>query len=548
MYKKLLCLLLALLLVLGSFVACDLGKDDDEDEDDEREERDDEDDEKDNKDDEDENPDGGDLIDGNWEALDFGDATLTISVSINDPNQVTFKNAGLYTKGPDKATTETVPKKVLARNKKVAEDLNIKVQFQMTDWTYSEILAHLEQLVSGDPDDAPDIYNNDIYAMVRGMMSGYLWNITNPGLDQNGKEVKSYFDFNNECWYKEYMDGTSFDKNKQYLLAGDYNIDIIRFAWVFFVNIELWDATYGSLQESGGWGYNTYESVCAYIDDTHDWFFQEVIALAALGHVDGAGGTADKTDVNDDKIGLCINNLSPRIFTMGSGVSIFEWTKNGKESKPGVGTPSLVTDTSDLVVLGQKYTELYNSKGVLPLPDSVIESTTKFMDGKIIMTMAELGEMESAEMRNTKFRRGILPFPRYSREVDITTVVHDQAEVTAILNNAKSFNMASAYMQYINEMSVDILDTYYEEVLKFKYNDSQGARDMIDVVHESIDTPFELLMQSYICGTAGTTHIYEYFYSDARHNKTSFKSNYDNVRGTLQTELDTILQVFAKLQ
>ncbi len=501
--------------------------------------------------------DGGDVVDGDegydgtWESMDFGGETLTVSVSINDPNQVTFKNAGIYTKGPDNASTsEPIQKKVLARNKKVAKDLDITLEYQETNLGYSSILAHIEQLVSGDAEDAPDIYNNDIYALTRAMMNGYLWNVTDPGLDAKGDKVKSFFDFNHEAWYKEYMEGATFHKDKQYLLVGDYNVDIIRFAWVFFVNIDAWDATFGGFDVEGGeWGYNTYESACEYIDETGDWYFDEVIALAGIAHNDAGGSKRGATDINDAQIGLCLNNLSQRIFSQGSGVSFFEWTKDGKACAPGEGTPAFVVDTTDLVALSQKYTELYNAGGVLNI-DAVLDSTTKFIEtGKIVMSMAELGEMESEQMRDTAFERGILPFPRYSRNVEnITTVVHDQAEVTAILNNARSFNMASAFMQYVNEESVEILDIYYEEVLKFKYNESRGARKMIDVVHDSVQNPFESVMQPYLCGAAGATQLHQYFYRDAAGKMTKFKSNYDGARGTLQTQLEKSLAEFANLQ
>ena len=127
-------------------------------------------------------------------------------------------------------------------------------------------------------------------------------------------------------------------------------------------------------------------------------------------------------------------------------------------------------------------------------------------------------------------------------------MVHDQAEVTAILNNARSFNMASAFMQYVNEESVEILDIYYEEVLKFKYNESRGARKMIDLVHDSVQSPFESVMQPYVCSTAGATQLHEYFRKDAVGKMTKFKSNYDGARGTLQTQLEKSLAEFEKLQ
>lgn len=210
------------------------------------------------------------------------------------------------------------------------------------------------------------------------------------------------------------------------------------------------------------------------------------------------------------------------------------------------------TDTEPLVSLGEKYTELYNTKGVLGSGIAVKDSTTLFMDGKIVMSMAELGEMESEQMRNAPFKRGILPFPRYNRAYTdgVNTVVHDQAEVTAILNTASNFALTSAYMQYINEESTEILDVYYEEVLKFKYNESRGARKMIDMVHDSIDSPFDSVMSINLYNRAigNSTHLYTSFQQDAINNRNStFVSTYEKQREALQTALDQMIADFEKL-
>ena len=499
--------------------------------------------------------DGGEKGDA-WSNLDFKGDTLSVSVSINDPFQTTFQNSAVYMKGPDNAaTSEPVQKKVLARNKKVCDDLNIKIDYQETDWRYDEVLPHLEMLVGGAAEDAPDVYNNDILGLFRAMMNGYLWNITSPGSDAKGNEVKSYFDLDHECWYKEYMEGATFSKDKQYILIGDFNIDIVRFAWVFFVNIDRWDATFSTLSEDDGWGFNTYESLCEYIEDTQDWFYDDVIALADIAHVDGATGVMDKTDKTDEQIGIALNALSSRLFTYGSGYSIFEWTKNGKAVAQGEGVPSMITDTTNLGMVGDKFTEMYNAKGVLPFRDveltSTLDSTIHFMDGKTIMATANLGEMESQQMRAVKFKRGILPYPRYSRDIEnITTVVHDQAEVSVILNNAKNFSMASAYLQYVNEESIEILDFYYEEVLKFKYNDSKGARKMIDMVHDTVTTPFEALMALYLYSEAGVKPLHDLvFVPDSVNNRQStLRSKWAEVRDTLQSELEEMYAKFLKLE
>ncbi len=498
---------------------------------------------------------GGELIDGNWAGLDFKDATLTVSVSVNNPTEVGFKNAGVYTRGPDTPSQETVQKKVLARNKKVADDLNVTLEYQTTDFDYDLILYHLETLVYGDPTDAPDIYNNDVYSLAQAMLNGYLWNVTDPGLDGNGNEVTGYFDFSHEAWYKEYMEGATFSKDKQYLLAGDYNIDIMRFAHVLLVNTDLFDATFSGLTEADGWGFNTYESACKFIEDTGRWFYDDMIALSAIAHNDAGGSTIGKTDINDAQIGLCLNDLASRVVISGSGVSAYEWTKNGKKCAPGEGKPAFVTDTTNLVKLGFKYTELYNAKGVIGGGSlSAVDSVQLFMEGQTVMTLATLGEMETEQLKNTRFTRGILPFPRYSSELDgITAVVDDSAEVDCILGNTSSFAMASAFLQYVNELSSEVLDAYYEDVLKIEYDDdSKGARAMIDLVHDTVDSPFDSVMSDSVfaqAGEYGEKQLYQYFEDDAMANRSStITSAYDIIRGALQARLEIMLAKFRKMQ
>ena len=534
--KKLVCLLLVFVMLFASLVACGDGSN---------------------------IGDGGEKGD-NWANLDFGGATLTVSVSKNDPDETTFQNSAVYMKGPDNAgTAEPVQKMVLERNNKVCTDLDMKIEYQETNWRYNQVLADLEKLVAGAAEDAPDVYNNDMRPLYNAMLNGYLWNITNPGKNTDGSDVKSYFEFDHECWYKEYMEGATFSKDKLYILVGDYNIDIVRWAFVLFVNVDRWDATFGGYDEDHAYGaFRTYEDAATFIEATSDWYYDDIIALAGAAHIDGANQNGI-ADLEDEQIGILLNALSPRLFTYGSGYSIFEWTKNGKTVGECEGVPSLITDTTDLAAVGEKFTQLYNAKGVYNYPSWDVTSSeacvNDFIDGKALMATATLGEMESSAMRGGNVKtRGILPYPRYSDAIDhMTTIVHDQAEVSVILNNAKSFALASAYLQYVNEESTEILDFYYEDVLKFKYNDSRGARKMIDLITDNVTSPFEALLNLDVSSKAGATgyasstikHMFEFFEADAKANRAStLRSKYDAQRGAMQTALEGLYAKFNTLE
>ncbi|MBO7170475.1 MAG: hypothetical protein J6W28_04775 [Clostridia bacterium] len=542
--KKILCLFLAVFLLCASLVACN---------------------------DSVEPIDGGDK-NGDWKNLDFGGATLTVSIANNETKKVTFQSASVYTKGPDNAaTSEPVQKKVLARNKKVCDDMNMTVAYQQTNWVNGEgesILSQLEKLVAGDAADAPDVFNNSCGSMFQGMLNGYFWNVTNPGRDAAGNVVKNYFDLAHECWYSAYMDGATLSKDKQYILVGDYNIDIVRWAWVLFVNIDRWDATFGSFtEEDGYYNFRNYEAACDFIADTQDWFFDDLIALGDIAHTDGTdqAGQKDKADLTDEQIGVFLSPMASFLFSYyGTGCSVFSWTKNGKAVEECEGVPSMTDDVSTLVEAGMKFTELYNAKSVYNFPfwswTAEQDCVKEFMNDKAIMATGTLGELESPEMRNTSFKRGILPPPRYGRAAsDLITIVGTMAEVSAILNNAKSFALASAYLQYVNEESTEILDFYYEDVLKFKYNESPGARKMIDLITDSVASPCEKLLSLTVSRRAGSEgHLTDkikdvevFFLIDAQKNNpntSTVRSSYDAQRDVMQAALEEIYANFEQLE
>lgn len=518
MKKRILCLVLAVFMLAGCLVACnDTGGGE---------------------------VDGGDK-NGDWANLDFKDARLNVTVSKNQDDEVSFRPGNIYTKGPDSAdTAEAVPKKVLARNKKVAEDLNINLVYETVDLAYHEIMPYLELLmVQGVGEESPDVFHNDIYGMLQAMLNGYLWNVSDPG-----KDIKSYFDFDHACWYKEYMEGATFNKDKMYLLAGDYNLDIIRYAWVIFVNTWLWDSTFADSD------YGKYEQMCEHVDLTGDWFYDDIVLLSGMAHNDEGGDVSEKADKNDAQIGLVADGNIDRCFTYGSGLTMLEWTKNSKACAPGEGTPSFIgqDDIGEIVTVGNWVVDVFNATGVLTFISADNSRTAHldlFMDGKAVMGVMKLGEMESERMRSVKFKRGILPFPRYDlyKTKNFTTVVHDQAEVDSILITASSFATASAFLQYVNEESEDVLDTYYEDVLKFKYNDSRGARKMIDIVRETTASPLDTVVLNRLFGQATNNVIYDYFLEDAKVDRDcTFSSTYAGIRDSLQTTLESMLADFNK--
>ncbi len=475
--KKLICLLLALSCLLCCFVACD---NDDGGIDD-----------------------GGDRVGDSWDGVDFGGSTVKVSVSANQGYEVTYPPGDIYTKGPDAVTTDEVQKKVLARNKKVEDMLNLTVKYTTTDLRYDEVLPHIEQLVRGASEDAPDIYSNDMYGLDRAMMAGYLWNVKNPGTDMNGNEVKNYFDFTYDGWNYEFMKGCTFDQNKLYILAGDYFLDLIRMAWVLYVNVNMFNENGEAL------GYGDINAFYEYVE-SGIWDFDSLTYMCKRIWQDN-GTVRNAADKNDGRIGLAINHTSDWVFLASTGVQTFYQDENYvPRVMEDTNTFSQVADAVRTIMAGSVDMAATTTTGAgIFFEREVLSSTEYFFDGNFLFAVSVLGELESTAMRGIEFQKGLAPVPKWNeqRQESYHTMVHNQVELGAILNNAASFGRASAYMQALNEESRDVLHEYYEKGLKFKYNEDKGIRSMIDLVYSSIDAPFSFEVANLIGANATMTLV-----------------------------------------
>lgn len=467
------------------------------------------------------------------DGVDFDKQKFVIDISVNQDTEQTFPAADKYTRGPDSLTntSDEVEKKIFNRNAEVARRLNLDVSYTETDVAVGNSLEIIEKYFLAA--DAPDVFNNDQYDIIHAMLLGYLWNVLDPTV---GDEVyTSYFDFTHECWRWDFMEGTTMDPQKVYAVAGDYFIDLVRFSFVIYVNNDLFNSTfqdvfgdiimlYGAVQE-GEWDY---AALAYYIENG----FRDT------------GTTPGVADKEDSVVGLASSTLMERSFSWTNGLSVVQ--KNEK-----TGTWEIPETNQQLTDFASKYSDMYNTTGLYRTSD-VLEATTLFLNGNVLFTVSMLGEMESDAVRGTDFKKGILPIPKYDMELQdkYHTLVHDQAEVGCILGNAKDFTASSAYLQLINELSVEVLQEYYETNLKVKLVDNKETREMIDLVHDNIDSPFDSILGrhivsgSFIPGATTGDEIYNMVQNDAANQTNTFASTYANNLNRWRSNLNILLKLF----
>ena len=449
---KIISLLLALVCLMGALVACN---------------------------DDDVVIDGGNRGEnGNWDSVDFKGQKVNFCISVNQYDECTFPAANIYTKGPDTAGSNEVAREVLARNAAAAKDLGVEIVYSTKDLTYNKILEDVRAIVQTASKTSPDIYNNDMYGLSRCMIDGLLWNVKDPG-----DEVKNYLNLNAEGFYTEFMKGCTFDQNKVYLVAGDYFIDMIRMAWVVYVNNDIFTANINSMPS---WCLSVNEFYAFVRDGAWDLDLASEISAAVFSdkNMDGIAQNTDNT------VGLAINSVTSWITSAASQITLFYQDENDGLK------PKVMQDTVDYQKVADRYVEMLESRGVCMAPtgstNSVLECTKYFLDGNVLFAYSRLGELEAEDVRNFNASKGLVPLPKWNQneQLEYHTPVHDQAEIGCILNTAKAFSAASALMQYLNEESEKVVYAYYEKGLKFKYNDDKNTRDMMDIVRYTTDSAF----------------------------------------------------------
>ncbi len=416
-----------------------------------------------------------DVDEGLWYSeLDFGGQTLNVSQSINTwTTDNSIDNAAKYTRGPSQAgNTDKVLNLCYDRNKEVAQLLNVKIRYTETNYRYNEINPYLDTLTMQSRSPF-DLIINDVIAVVPAALKGQLYNL-------KSAEEQNYLNLSHSSWYQDYMNGLTLDENKIYAVAGDYFIDVLRSAHCLYLNTEQFET---HLNQS----YPT-------LDDFFDmiasgqWTYDEFNTLINDGFVTTTGNTSATLD--DECIGfLCASGAGRFPFGFATDIEMIQ-----KDAK---GNYTVNQDITDLSTFAESLNNIYENAGTLIANNQSVNFRQAFTEGNVLfLNTYWLGDLEFSSFQAMEKKAPIV-YPKWRLEQkNYKTWVHDSAELGYIPVNSANFTAMSAYLQLINEKSVPILSEYYEYTLKFKRNTQPGAVKMIELIHDTITSPFD----QFICG------------------------------------------------
>lgn len=423
-------------------------------------------------------------------------------------------NSNFLIEGTGETDGGLVNDAVLERNIQVEELLGVELEFTQIDLAYNAVAADIRRFTTSGTDEY-DLVINDIYAYAELLIEGNFRNV----LDED-----CVFDFERPYWYKDYMDDLRLMDGYQYVLAGDYFIDILRDAHLLLLNKQIYLDHYNRKADE------LYDVVTNF-----EWTYEKMNEIISDMYVDkNLNGTKDK----GDQFGF----MEPEFWGGSIPFSVS-------------GNPTFISRDEDgypTVVLheGDRANQLANAMGTLFNNDSAsvgltldADLLTAFtQDECLIVGYQRLGSLENAILRQMEGDAAVLPYPMlFASDKKYTTSAHDTTEMGAILATSTDLAFISTVVEVLNRETAKILiPVYYKECLQVQCVDDEKAAAIIDIIHDNFDNSFILAYNLPL----GSVMLQSF--AEAMQNKREFAAVYAGKQRSVDRALQSKIRMFEK--
>lgn len=365
-------------------------------------------------------------------------------------------------------TAGTINEAVHERNTAVELELDVALTFSHADADKSDIQSEIKRLVMSGTD-AYDLVISELLPFASLANDGTFRNILSSEF--------TGFDFENKpYWYKEYMDDLRLVNGYEYLLAGDFFIDVLRSSHLLLFNKEMYRDHY---RHDPG---EVFEWVLNY-----EWTYEKLNGIITDMYLDKNGNS--RRDYGD-RWGLSISDL--RSAKIGFIVS----ADPGLVSRSEDGTPRIVLgDTSRMADLTQRLSLLLVNSSCYISDAAGGNSLRDFTEGSALLCEGHwLGSLENTALLDMKEGAGVLPYPQlYASDKRYITATSNTANVGAILLTAKDEAFISTVIQALSrETASRLIPKYYRDALKLRYDADPYTAGMIRILHDNIGGSFML--------------------------------------------------------
>lgn len=376
-------------------------------------------------------------------------------------------NSNFLIEGSDTTNGNIVNDAVLERNVTVSEKLGVTLEYTQIDINYTQVQADIRKFVnSGDHEF--DLVINDLYPFANLAIEGNFRNTLDP---------ECVFDFEKEYWYDDYMADLRLIDGYQYLLAGDYFIDLIRSAHCLLYNKDIYHEYYQTdPDEVYSWVLN------------YEWTYEKMNQMISDIYEDkNMNQQKDKGDLYGFLVCEFWGCSIP--FTVSGNPTFII-----RDEADGAPVVSLL-ENNRANDLASAMTAIFQneSSSITMTPET--ELLEAFVDGQaLIVGYQRLGSLENPTLRNMQGDIGIVPYPMvYASDQRYVTSTHDTSELGAILATAKDMSFITTVIEVLNRETAKLLmPKYYKEALQIQYVDDSTAASMIDIIHDNFGNSFAL--------------------------------------------------------
>ena len=423
-------------------------------------------------------------------------------------------NSNFLIEGTGETDGGLVNDAVLERNIQVEDLLGVELEFTQIDLNYNEVAADIRRFTTSGTDEY-DLVINDIYAYAELLIEGNFRNV----LDED-----CVFDFERPYWYKDYMDDLRLVDGYQYVLAGDYFIDILRDAHLLLLNKQIYLDHYNRKADE------LYDVVTNF-----EWTYEKMNEIISDMYVDkNLNGTKDK----GDQFGF----MEPEFW---GGSIPFSVSGNPTFiSRDEDGYPTVVLHEGDRAnQLANAMSTLFNNESTsvgLTLDNELLTAFTQ--DECLIVGYQRLGSLENAILRQMEGDAAVLPYPMlFASDKKYTTSAHDTTEMGAILATSTDLAFISTVVEVLNRETAKILiPVYYKECLQVQCVDDEKAAAIIDIIHDNFDNSFILAYNLPL----GSVMLQSF--SEAMQNKREFSAVYAGRQRSVDRALQSKIRLFEK--
>ena len=423
-------------------------------------------------------------------------------------------NSNFLIEGTGETEGGLVNDAVLERNIQVEELLGVELVFTQADLTYAEVAGDIRRYTQSG-DDVFDLVINDIYAYAELIIEGNFRNV----LDD-----ECVFDFEREYWYKDYMEDLRLVDGYQYVLAGDYFIDILRDAHLILLNKQIYMDHYNRPADE------LYDVVTNF-----EWTYDKMNEIISEKYSDkNLNGVKDK----GDQYGF----MEPEFW---GGSIPFSVSGNPTFiSRDEDGYPEVIVHEGDRAnQLAAAMSNLFNNESAsinLTIDGELLTAFTQ--DECLILGYQRLGSLENSILRQMEGDAAVLPYPMlFASDKKYTTSAHDTTEMGAILATSTDLAFISTVVEVLNRETAKILiPVYYKECLQVQCVDDEKAASMIDIIHDNFDNSF-ILAYNLPLGS-----VVLQSFAEAMQSKREFSAVYAGKNKSVNRALQSKIRMFEK--